>query len=74
MKAAIVVLLCIPAFVLLAACANGVSMSDEERIACRTDGCTVWTPGELQELANRAARAGYRQGWGDAVRQAGGGL
>lgn len=71
MKAAIVVLLCIPAFVLLSGCANGVSMTDEERIACRDAGCSVWTEGELRGLVNRAQNGAYRKGWTDAHKQGG---
>lgn len=59
----------------LAGCATGVSVNDEERIACRNDGCVVYTAREERDLVRRAVEAGYRKGWGDAVRQAiGGGL
>jgi hypothetical protein len=62
------------AFLSLAGCANGVQMSDEETIACRNEGCAVYTERELRDLANRAARAGYRRGWTDAHNQSGRGL
>ena len=70
MKAALVVLLCVPAFVLLAGC-SGVSMTDAERVACRTSGCTVWTESELRGLVSRAQSGAYRKGWADSNRQAG---
>jgi len=69
MRAFIVLLLVLPAFVLLAGCANGVAMTDDETIACRNEGCTPWTQGELKGLADRALREGYRRGWRDAMRQ-----
>lgn len=74
MRAALIVLLVIPAFVLLSGCASGIEMSDEERIACRNEGCSAWTQGELRGLVNRAASEGYRLGWRDANKQAGRGL
>lgn len=54
-----------------AGCANGVQMDDEERIACRNEGCGVFTAAELHALQKRAIEAGYRRGWTDAHRQAG---
>lgn len=70
MKATIVVLLLVPAFVMLASC-SGVRMTEEERISCRNTGCTPWTDAELRELVNRAGSEGYRKGWTDANRQGG---
>jgi hypothetical protein len=37
----------------------GVRMTDDERTACEAHGCTVWTPGELQDLVRRVFRKGY---------------
>lgn len=74
MRAVLIVLLLLPAFVLLAGCANGVHMTDEDRIACRNEGCAAFTEAELRALVNRAASAGYRQGWTDAHRQSGKGI
>lgn len=54
-----------------AGCANGVQMTDEERIACRNEGCAVFTEAELRALQHQAAGVGYRKGWTDATRQAG---
>lgn len=66
MKAALLALL-------LAGCASGVNLTDEERIACRTEanGCSAWTEGELLRLVNRSLGAGYQRGWRDANVQAG---
>jgi hypothetical protein len=56
---------------LLAGCASGVHMTDEERIACRDSGCSVWTPAELLRLVGKAAGEGYQRGWRDANVQSG---
>lgn len=69
--AAVFLLGALLAVLLLMGCANGVRMSDEETIACRTFGCVVYTEAELRDLVNRAGRAGYGQGWRDSNRQAG---
>lgn len=74
MRAALIALLLLPAFVLLAGCANGAHMTDEDRINCRNEGCAAFTEAEIRALVNRAGRAGYMQGWTDAHRQAGRGL
>lgn len=54
---------------LLAGCASGIRMTDEEAKACRDQGCSVWTDAELQELAIRIGSQAYRKGWTDAVKQ-----
>ena len=69
--AAVLLIGALLAVLLLMGCANGVQMSDEETVACRTFGCVVYTEAELRELVNRAGSAGYRQGWRDSNRQAG---
>jgi hypothetical protein len=56
---------------LLAGCASGVHMTDEESKACRDHGCSVWTDAELMQLANKVGSAAYRKGWTDATRQSG---
>jgi len=73
MRAAIIVLLVIPALVMLMSCASGLRMSDADAVICRDDptGCTAWTAGELAQLRDAALRAGYRQGWVDAMVQGG---
>jgi uncharacterized protein YceK len=57
MKAALIALA-----LLLAGCATGVKMTDEEAAACKEQGCTVWTDAELQGLALEAMRQGYIRG------------
>lgn len=71
MRAAIVFVLVLPAFVMLAGCASGVRMTDEERVTCRDAGCSVWTDAELLRLVNKAGADGYRKGWTDATVQGG---
>jgi hypothetical protein len=73
-RAAIVVLLALPALVLCSGCANGVQMSDEETIACRNEGCVVYTEREQRTLVDRVLREGYRRGWRDATVQSGRGI
>lgn len=66
------ILLCL----LLAGCASGVHMTDEEARACRDapTGCAVFTEAEfgsvLQSVIQQAGKAGYEQGWRDANKQA----
>lgn len=45
----------------LTGCATmkGVEMSDQDRVACEREGCTVWTESELMQLVNEAMRRGY---------------
>jgi len=46
---------------MLGGCATtipGVQISDEERAACATQGCTVWTRAELEALVIEAMRRG----------------
>lgn len=72
MRAALIVLLLIPAFVLLFGCANGVHMTDEDVRSCRdSDDCTAWTGAEIRGLVRKAMAEGYRRGWTDAHMQAG---
>jgi hypothetical protein len=73
MRAVIVFLMALPALLLLMSCASGVRMTDADAVICRDDprGCTAWTAGELAQLRDAAIRAGYRQGWVDAMVQAG---
>lgn len=48
----------------VAGCASmsGVTISDEESRACRDQGCTVWTAEELETLARKFFKDGYRVG------------
>lgn len=57
--------------VVLAGCANGVQMTDEEVIACRDAGCVAFTEAELRQLAGKVYRDGYLNGWTDSNKQAG---
>ena len=45
----------------LTGCATfkGVEMTDEDRVACEREGCTVWTEAELRALVTEAMRRGY---------------
>lgn len=63
-----IALLCL----LLAGCASGVHMTDEEAKACRDaeTGCAVFTEHEVVTLIQRAGKIGYVQGWNDANKQA----
>lgn len=54
---------------LLAGCASGVHMTQEEAKNCRDEGCSVWTDAELQQLAIRIGHQAYQKGWTDATRQ-----
>ena len=55
----------------LTGCANGVSMNDDERIACRTYGCAVFTEAELRQFGSKVDGAAYLRGWTDAHKQTG---
>lgn len=57
--------------VLLAGCASGIRVSDEEAVACRNEGCAVFTERELTVLVGKAMSEGYRRGWRDATVQSG---
>jgi hypothetical protein len=54
------------AFLLLAGCGApmpiGVQMDDEEAMACKEAGCTVWTEAELRELMKKVWLIGYEAG------------
>ena len=56
---------------LLAGCASGIRVSDEEAVACRNEGCAVFTERDLLVLVGKAMAEGYRRGWRDANVQAG---
>lgn len=65
MKAAIVVLLCVPAFVLLAGCASpepaGVCISDEAVRQCAEEGgCTLFSRARLLEIVREVAAQACR--------------
>lgn len=50
---------------LLSGCASlpaGVEMSEEEAAACKSQGCTVWTPLELENVAREFFKRGYAAG------------
>lgn len=68
-RAAIVVLLILPALVLCSGCAFGVRMTDERAAVCWADGCAPLTLDDLRELERKARGAGYQNGWRDALRQ-----
>ena len=55
----------------LSGCASGVSMNDDERIACRTFGCVVMTEAEMIEFAGKVDLEAYKRGWSDAMKQRG---
>ena len=40
-----------------------VAISDAEREVCEAQGCTVWTPAELEALLRRAWQGGYQAGY-----------
>jgi hypothetical protein len=46
---------------MLTGCATlkGVEISDEDRVMCEREGCTVWSRSELVQLINEAMRRGY---------------
>ena len=52
--------------VLLSGCASlsGVQMTDAERAACESQGCSVWTRAELEQLVRAAMLKGYQAGKG----------
>lgn len=55
------------AALLLAGCAttrDGVQMSPEEAVACKEQGCSVWTQDELMNLAREIFRRGVEAGRG----------
>ena len=51
--------------VLLSGCASlsGVQMTDSERAACESQGCSVWRA-ELEQLVRAAMLKGYKAGKG----------
>ncbi|OUL98534.1 hypothetical protein [Variovorax sp. JS1663] len=53
---------------ILAGCAtprDGIRVSEEEAIACKAQGCSVWTQDELMELAREIFRRGVEAGRGN---------
>ena len=57
--------LILSAAVLLCGCAavpEGATMSEEEREACKAEGCTVWTQQELQQVFMQGVKRGYAAG------------
>ena len=56
---------------LLAGCANGVRMTDDEAKECRTVGCAAFTEIELLGVMGRAYKDGYLRGWTDSNTQGG---
>ena len=42
---------------------TGIAVTDDERAACQTSGCTVWTAQELQELALRFFKQEHDSGY-----------
>lgn len=46
---------------------DGVTMSDEERVACKEQGCTVWTQEELERLARIFFQKGYAAKTGNSI-------
>lgn len=63
--------LAVLAVLALAGCANGVTMTDEETIACRNTGCSAWTEMDLRRLIGKVFKDGYLEGWTDSNKQAG---
>jgi hypothetical protein len=55
----------------LSGCANGVQMTAEERVRCRSDGCAVFTEDEIRALVGKVFKDGYETGWKDAHKQTG---
>ena len=58
-------------FFALAGCANGVVMTDEEKVSCRDEGCAAFTMTELQTLVGKVFKDGYLKGWVDSNKQGG---
>lgn len=55
----------------LAGCANGVTLTDEEAVACRNDGCAAFTEREFLQFMGGAFKDGYLKGWTDSNWQGG---
>ena len=52
---------------MLSGCASlppGLQMTDEERVSCEAEGCSVWTMAELRKLISVAFSKGYTAGKG----------
>ena len=58
-------------FFALGGCANGVVMTDEEKVSCRDEGCAAFTMTELQTLVGKVFKDGYLKGWTDSNKQGG---
>ena len=50
---------------LLSGCATGIPgvvLEDGDAQRCKTSGCTVWTPQELETVVREALKRGYEAG------------
>jgi hypothetical protein len=56
---------------LISGCANGVLMTDEEKVACRDSGCAAFTLAELRVLIGKSFKQGYLRGWAESNKQGG---
>ena len=63
MKQAIALLAFTLFLLLLASCATGVVMNDEDKAACKAEGCTAWTDAEILKLINKIFKIGYEAGY-----------
>lgn len=72
---AAIVAICIVAMLLVVTgCASGVVMTDEEQVACRTQGCSAFTSNEIRALIGKVFNDAFRLGWIDATKQRGAGI
>ena len=62
MKQFFVLIVFVSLLALLASCATGVVMSDEDKVNCKAQGCTAWTDAEILQLINKIFKAGYEAG------------
>lgn len=60
--------------IVLGGCASGVVMTEEERIACRNEGCAPFTNTEIRALIGKVFNDAFRLGWIDATKRAGTGI
>ena len=60
----VILMLCI----LFSGCAStGITMSTDEEAACKAEGCTVWTEGELRLLIQQVYKDAYMRGGKAAI-------
>ena len=53
---------------ILSGCAStGITMSADEEAACKAEGCTVWTEGELRMLIQQVYKDAYMRGGKAAI-------